>query len=76
MKQYKGNDGTGRTEKNKKSRLSIFDKTKEFREIAEKITELSKRSDGNITIKFKFQDEYQNVVEYIKENEYLLEGVV
>lgn len=32
--------------------------------------------DGNITIKFKFQDEYQNVVNYIKENKYLLDEVV
>ena len=51
------------------------------------ITELSKEviddliedifvhQDGNITIKFKFQDEYQNVIEYIKQNEYLLENV-
>lgn len=32
--------------------------------------------DGNITIKFKFQDEYQNVIEYIKKNKYLLDEVV
>lgn len=28
---------------------------------------------GNITIQFKFQDEYQNVIDYIKENKCLLE---
>lgn len=40
------------------------------------IDDIFVHQDGNITIKFKFQDEYQNVVEYIKENEYLLEEVV
>ena len=53
MRQYKGNEGTGRTEQDKKSRLSIFDKTKEFREIAEKITELSKRS--RVTLEQKIE---------------------
>ena len=42
MKQYKGREGTGEKEKRKSSRLSIFDTTKEFREIAERITELTK----------------------------------
>ena len=40
------------------------------------IDDIYVHQDGNITIKFKFQDEYQNVLEYIKENEYLLEEVV
>lgn len=43
MKQYKGREGAGEKEKRKSSRLSIFDTTKEFREIAERITELTKR---------------------------------
>lgn len=43
MKQYKGKEGTEGKEKRKSTRLSIFDTTKEFREIAEKITELTKR---------------------------------
>lgn len=37
MKQYKGNDGSEKAEKSKRSRISIFDKTKEFREIAKKL---------------------------------------
>lgn len=40
------------------------------------IDDIYVHQDGNITIKFKFQDEYQNVLQYIKENEYLLEEVV
>jgi len=43
MKQYKDRKGTDEKEKRKISRLSILDKTKDFREIAEKIAELSKR---------------------------------
>ena len=53
MRKYKGNEGTGKTEQDKKSRLSIFDKTKEFRDIAEKITELSKRS--KVTLEQKIE---------------------
>ena len=43
MRKHKGNERAGKSEQDKKSRLSIFDKTKEFREIAEKITELSRK---------------------------------
>ena len=43
MRQYKANDIKDKTDGNKTIRISIFDRTKEFREIAEKITELSKR---------------------------------
>lgn len=42
MKQYKGGQGTNEKDESKSNRFSIFDKTKEFREIAEKITGLSK----------------------------------
>lgn len=42
MKQYKGGERANGREKRKSSRLSIFDTTKEFREIAERITELTK----------------------------------
>ena len=58
MKKYKGNDKTGRTENSKKSRLSIFDTTKEFREIAEKITELSKRSKVKLEQKIEIFEEF------------------
>lgn len=44
MRQYKGKEGTRLPNEEKESRVSIFDKTKEFREIANKITELSKRT--------------------------------
>ena len=44
MRKYKGNEVAGKSEQDKKSRLSIFDKTKEFREIAEKISELSRKN--------------------------------
>ena len=40
MKQYKGKEGNRKSDKDDKIRISIFDKTKEFREIAEKITNL------------------------------------
>lgn len=66
MKKYKGNDKTGRTENSKKSRLSIFDTTKEFREIAEKITELSKRS------KVKLEQKIEIFEEFIKTGEELV----
>lgn len=68
MKQYKGNDATGRTEKNKKSRLSIFDKTKEFREIAEKITELSKRSKVKLEQKIEIFEKFMQTGEELVGN--------
>lgn len=71
MKQYKGNDGTGRTgrtEKNKKSRLSIFDKTKEFREIAEKITELSKKSKVKLEQKIEIFEKFMQTGEELVGN--------
>ena len=57
MKKYKGNDKTGRTESSKKSRFSIVDTTKEFREIAEKITELSKRNKVKLEQKIEIFEE-------------------
>ena len=58
MRKYKGNEGTGRKENYRKSRLSIFDTTKEFREIAEKITELSKRSKVKLEQKIEIFEEF------------------
>lgn len=58
MKQYNGSDKTGRTESSKKSRLSILDTTKEFREIAEKITELSKRSQVTLAEKIEIFEKF------------------
>lgn len=53
MRQYKGKEGNEQTEKRKISRFSIFDKTKEFREIAEKITDLSRRR--SVTLEQKIE---------------------
>lgn len=41
MSQYKGNQGLGRAKEDKKSRITIFDTTKGFADIAKKIVELS-----------------------------------
>lgn len=68
MKKYKGNDKTGRTENSKKSRLSIFDTTKEFREIAEKITELSKRSKVKLEQKIEIFEEFMKTGEELVGN--------
>lgn len=66
MRRYKENEGAGRTENYRKSRLSIFDTTKEFREIAEKITELSKRS------KVKLEQKIETFEEFMKTGEELV----
>ena len=68
MKKYKGNDQTGRKENSKKSRLSIFDTTKEFREIAEKITELSKRSKVKLDQKIEIFEEFMKTGEELVGN--------
>ena len=68
MKKYKGNGKTGRTENSKKSRLSIFDTTKEFREIAEKITELSKRSKVKLEQKIEIFEEFMKTGEELVGN--------
>lgn len=68
MKKYKGNDKTGKTENSKKSRLSIFDTTKEFREIAEKITELSKRSKVKLEQKIEIFEEFMKTGEELVGN--------
>ena len=68
MKKYKENDKTGRTENSKKSRLSIFDTTKEFREIAEKITELSKRSKVKLEQKIEIFEEFMKTGEELVGN--------
>lgn len=68
MKEYKGNDKTGKTENSKKSRLSIFDTTKEFREIAEKITELSKRSKVKLEQKIEIFEEFMKTGEELVGN--------
>ena len=60
MRQYKGRKGPKVPKEEEKSKISIFDKTKEFMEIANKITELSKRNivtlDEKIEIFEKFNE--------------------
>lgn len=68
MKKYKGNDETERTENSKKSRFSIFDKTKEFREVAEKITELSKKSKVKLEQKIEIFEEFMKTGEKLDGN--------
>ena len=68
MKKYKENDKTGRTENSKRSRLSIFDTTKEFSEIAEKITELSKRSEVKLEQKIEIFEEFMKTGEKLVGN--------
>lgn len=53
MRQYKGREGTREPKEKTKSRISVFDKTKEFRDIATKIAELSRRN--KITLEQKIE---------------------
>lgn len=68
MKKYKGNDGTEITENSKKTRFSIFDKTKEFREVAEKITKLSKKSKVKLEQKIEIFEEFMKTGEKLDGN--------
>ncbi len=68
MRKYKENEGTERTENYRKSKLSIFDTTKEFREIAEKITELSKRSKVKLEQKIEIFEEFMKTGEELVGN--------
>lgn len=67
MKQYKDSKGTG-TRKKGKSRISIIDKTKEFREIAEKITELSKGRSISLEEKLQIFERFYQTGEEISGN--------
>lgn len=68
MKKYKGNVETERTESSKKSRFSIFDKTKEFREVAEKITKLSKKDKVKLEQKIEIFEEFMKTGEKLDGN--------
>lgn len=68
MREYKGREVTSKTEKGKSSRLSIFDKTKEFREIAEKITKLSKRTRVTLEEKIKIFEKFAQTGEELVGN--------
>lgn len=68
MREYKENEETERAKNYKKSRFSIFDTTKEFREIAEKITELSKRSKVTLEQKIEIFEEFMKTGEELVGN--------
>ena len=68
MREYKGNEETERAKNYRKSRFSIFDTTKEFREIAEKITELSKRSKVTLEQKIEIFEEFMKTGEELVGN--------
>ena len=58
--------------------IEKFEANKNIKELSKEviddlIEDIFIHEDGNITILFKFQDEYQNVINYIKENEHLLD---
>lgn len=68
MKQYKGHVGSGRTEEIKKSMISIFDRTKEFREIVERITELSSKKDVSLEEKIQIFEKFSQTGEELVGN--------
>lgn len=68
MREYKENEETERAKNHRKSRFSIFDTTKEFREIAEKITELSKRSKVTLEQKIEIFEEFMKTGEELVGN--------
>ena len=68
MREYKENEETERAKNHRKSRFSIFDTTKEFREIAKKITELSKRSKVTLEQKIEIFEEFMKTGEELVGN--------
>lgn len=68
MRKYKGKEGKEKTEINSKRRLSIFDKTKEFREIAERITELSKERKVSLEHKIEIFEKFAQTGEMLNGN--------
>ncbi len=63
MKAYKGKTGTRLPRDETKSRISIFDKTKEFMEIVKKITELSKRNKISLEEKIQIFEKFNTTGE-------------
>lgn len=63
MRQYKGREGSRIPKERTKSRISVFDKTKEFREIAGKIVELSKRNKMTLEQKIEIFERFSETRE-------------
>ncbi len=68
MRQYNGRDGSGKRRKANRIIISIFDKTKEFREIAAKIIELSSRKMIPLDEKIKIFEEFSKTGEELVGN--------
>jgi len=66
MKQYKGKTDTRLLKQGYKSRITILDKTKEFREIANKITELSKRNTISLEEKIQIFEKFSETGEELR----------
>lgn len=63
MRKYKGRESKRAPQETTKSRISIFDKTKEFRDIASKITELSKRDKISLEDKIEIFERFSKIDE-------------
>ena len=67
MKKYEGNTGSGRKARKKSSRISIYDNTKEFREIVDKIEWLTSQRETSLEEKIqiieKFSAEHDEKIE-------------
>jgi len=63
MKQYKNTNGIKEDNSDEKSKLSIFDTTKEFREIANKINDLSKKKKISIEQKIEIFERFKETGE-------------
>ena len=68
MRQYKGHNGSGKKEESNRSMISIFDKTKEFREIAKKIMELSSRKSISLEEKIQIIEKFSQTGEELVGN--------
>ena len=68
MRQYKERGDSRRTEEARKGGISIFDKTKEFREIAEKIAELSSEKEVSLEEKIRLFEKFSQTGEELVGN--------
>ena len=68
MRQYKGRENPREPKEETKSRISIFDKTKEFRDIAQRITELLKRDKVSLEEKIEIFERFSKTEEELVGN--------